>query len=291
MSTELIAVVCICCGSPNLDRSPAILMPFVAHRALGWAPVDIDASWGLKTVTEGRAYSLCNSLLCEGCGLVFLDLRFDNAAMSRLYADYRGEAYTNLRDLYEPGYCARNKGLQLGITYLADIESFLRPLVPSMPRVLDWGGDTGINTPFKSHSHFVHVFDISDVTPLPGIARVNLAAALMHSYDLVVCSNVLEHTPHPAATLAEISRVMNENSVLYIEVPHEVHMRRHATGAERLKNKRHWHEHVNFYTDIALQSLVRASGLEIIRFEEKKIVSGVFEFHQFFVAAKLASSK
>lgn len=291
MSAGLIATACVCCGGTSFDKVPAILMPFVAHRAFGWAPVTIDASWGLKTVPEGRAFSLCNSLLCRDCGLVFLDIRFDDEALSRLYADYRGEAYTRLRDSYEPGYRLRNAGLQQGCTYLSDIENFLRPLLPNSLKVLDWGGDTGINTPFKGQSNDVHVFDISEVSPLPGILHVSFEEALTHRYDLVVCSNVLEHTPYPASTLAKISQVMNEHSVLFLEIPHEVLMKSHATGEERLKAKRHWHEHVNFYTDTALQSLVSACGLSVLKFEEKNIVSDHADFHQFFVACKLAGSK
>lgn len=287
MNAGLIATSCVCCGRRNLAKSPAILMPFVAHRAFGWAPVIIDASWGLKTVPEGRAYSLCNSLLCSDCGLLFLDIRFDDAAMSRLYADYRGEAYTDLRAIYEPGYRERNEYLQSGISYLLDIENFLQPLLPKTPKVLDWGGDTGINSPFKEQSDSIHILDISNVRPLPGILRVNLEEALKHNYDLVVCSNVLEHTPYPVDTLAEISSVMHEDTVLYLEVPHEVLIKSYATGVDCLNAKRHWHEHINFFTETALLELTRVSGLDVIKFEEKRIFSGATEFHQFFVACKL----
>jgi SAM-dependent methyltransferase len=176
-------------------------------------------------------------------------------------------------------------------SYLSEVENFLRPLLPKNLRVLDWGGDTGVNTPFKAAENCIHVFDISEVSPLPGISSVNFEEALRHQYDLVVCSNVLEHTPHSAATLAEISQVMNENSVLYLEVPYEVHMKSYVTGVERLRAKRHWHEHVNFYTDTALHSLVKRASLSIISFDVKKIVSGTSEFHQFFVACKLMGSK
>lgn len=263
-------------------------MPFVAHRAFGWTPVSIDSSWGFQTIPEGRAYSVCNSLHCPDCGLIFLDIRFDDGALSRLYAGYRGEEYTRLRDTYEPGYRLRNDGLQDGITYLDEVERFLLPLLPKTLSVLDWGGDTGVNTPFKYGSNCVHVFDISDVSPIPGISRVNFEGDLAHRYDLVVCTNVLEHTPYPGATLSKIIKVMDKNSVLYLEVPHEVLMRTYATGHERLRAKRHWHEHVNFFTDKAVQHLLRASGLEIIKFEDRKISSPVCDFHQFFVAAKLA---
>ena len=288
MSEELIATACVCCDSSGITKFPAILMPFVADRAFGWVPATIDSSWGLQTIPEGCAYSLCNSLFCRDCGLIFLDIRFDDSALSRLYAGYRGEEYTRLRDTYEPGYRIRNDGLQCGITYLDDVEEFLRPLLPKKLNVLDWGGDTGVNTPFKNGSNSVHVIDISEVTPIPGISRVNFEEALANRYDLVVCSNVLEHTPYPGLTLSKISKVMDENSVLYLEVPHEVLMRTYATGPERLRAKRHWHEHVNFFTDKAVQSMVRSSGLEVLKFEDKKIISGASEFHQFFLACKLA---
>lgn len=291
MSTALIASACVCCGGKHLEKSPAILMPFVAHRAFGWSPVTIDASWGLQTVPDGHVYSLCNSLLCLDCGLVFLDIRFDDDALSRLYANYRGEEYTRLRDTYEPGYRVRNNGLQHGITYLGEVEEFLRPLLPKTLHVLDWGGDTGINTPFKDKDNCIHVFDISEVTPIPGIVHVTFEEALTHRYDLVVCSNVLEHTPHPQATLSEISQVMDENTVLYLEIPHEVHTRAHPSGTERLRTKRHWHEHVNFFTDQSVQALVESSGFEVIQFEDHKIHSAASEFHQFFVACKLAGGR
>ncbi len=66
-----IATACPCCGGEALTRSPAVLMPFVAHRAFGWQPVEITPDWGLRTIPTGLAYPLCNSVQCEGCGLVF----------------------------------------------------------------------------------------------------------------------------------------------------------------------------------------------------------------------------
>jgi hypothetical protein len=291
MKDELIATACVCCGCSSIAKSPAVLMPFVADRAFGWAPVNIDSSWGLQTIPEGRAYSLCNSLFCRDCGLIFLDIRFDDGALSRLYTGYRDEEYTLMREAYEPGYRIRNEGFQHCISYLDDVENFLRPLLPKTLSVLDWGGDTGVNTPFKYGGNSIHVFDISEVESIPGVSRVNLEEALEHSYDLVVCSNVLEHTPYPVVMLSEISKVMNRNSVLYLEVPYEVHMRTYTTGTERLLAKRHWHEHVNFFTDRALQSLVQSSGFEVIKFEDKKISSTESEFYQFFVACKLAEQK
>ena len=80
-----VASHCVCCGGADLQRSPAVLMPFIAHRIYQWEPVLIDESWGLQTISDGHAYSLCHSLLCLDCHLLFLDIRFSNAESSRLY--------------------------------------------------------------------------------------------------------------------------------------------------------------------------------------------------------------
>ena len=43
-----IARRCIYCDHDAPESSPAIVMPFVAHRALGYAPVEITRDWGLR---------------------------------------------------------------------------------------------------------------------------------------------------------------------------------------------------------------------------------------------------
>ena len=81
-----IASQCIACASGLLERSPAILMPFVAHQVFGWTPVEITSDWGLRTIPAGMAYPLCNSVECQACGTLFLDIRFDEAEMEALIA-------------------------------------------------------------------------------------------------------------------------------------------------------------------------------------------------------------
>src|SRR5690606_7559470 len=85
-----LADACICCGAQDLASSPAVLMPFVASRALGQEPVEITPEWGLRDLRPGTAYTLCHSLQCHACGALFLDYRFTPAQMAALYAGYRG---------------------------------------------------------------------------------------------------------------------------------------------------------------------------------------------------------
>ncbi|HTP38894.1 MAG TPA: class I SAM-dependent methyltransferase [Steroidobacteraceae bacterium] len=267
---ERIARHCVCCASPHLLASPAVLMPFVAHRTFGWEPVVIDESWGLQTIPSGRAYSICNTLCCSACGLVFLDLRFSAEELGRLYEGYREAAYNTLRERYEPGYTLRNDALNEGIDYLDKVEAFLAPHVPERPAVLDWGGDTGRNTPFKGRSSVFDVFDISSKPVVAGARAVGRELVRASRYDLIVLSNVLEHVPFPAGPLREIRHSMHAGSVLYVEVPFEDIMR----AGEPSTRKKHWHEHVNFFSRQSLLELLRATGYEVLAIGELAVYSG-----------------
>lgn len=263
-----VASACVCCGNVQLKRSPAVLMPFISHRVYQWEPIQIDKSWGLKTIQKGQAYALCNSLLCTQCGLLFLDIRFGQLEMERLYKNYRDESYVRLREHYEPGYRERNEDLLKGISYLQEIESFLQPHLPDKLRVLDWGGDVGTNTPFKySDACDIFIYDISGIETNGSFKKVSKITASNYRYDLIVCSNVLEHVPFPEQVLREIKLMMTSSTVLYIEVPFEKHVKESIDGNSLLEGKKHWHEHINFFTQKALFTLVSSVGLSTLSFQ------------------------
>lgn len=257
-----IARHCVCCGG-GVDASPAILMPFISHRALGWKPVVIDESWGLNSIRTGNAYAVCNSLMCSSCGHLFLDIRFSDAELADLYRDYRGEEYTALRDFYEPGYRLRNEALEQGSNYAHLVEAFLSPYLQLPVSILDWGGDTGKNTPYKHAASRFDIYDISEMPLVDGARRVAKEEAFDNQYELIVCSNVLEHVPYPSEVLFDMAKAMSEKSVLYIEVPFEEVMR--LRGSEALTCKKHWHEHINFYSLLSMQKLLENCGFEVLK--------------------------
>jgi hypothetical protein len=287
-----IASVCVCCGDKNLIRSPAILMPFISHRVYNWEPALIDNSWGLQTIQLGHAYALCNSLLCSKCGLLFLDIRFSELEMARLYKNYRDDTYTTLREQYEPGYRLRNEGLVQGVNYLQEVEAFLKPHLPDTMCLLDWGGDTGKNTPFKDVvANEVHIYDISGIETNGRLRKVSKETATQNHYDLIVCSNVLEHVSYPSKVLAEIKAVMASTTVLYIEVPLENLVKANEDGAQLLTKKRHWHEHINFFSKDSLIELVNGSGLSLLNLHVQNIQSEGKPYSQFMLACVLNQSE
>ncbi len=201
-----------------------------------------------------------------------MDLRFSDEEMACLYDDYRGSEYSILRDTYEPGYLSRNELLEQGCPYLSQVESFLAPYLNPAPTILDWGGDTGRNAPFACSRASLDVFDISDRPLVPAARKVTRSQIRECHYDLVLLSNVLEHVPYPARVLDEVFEVLSADSVLYIEVPFEVIMR--LDGASALSAKRHWHEHINFFSKGSLVALLEHSGFVV----ESLIQSNVAAF-------------
>lgn len=260
----LIARQCICCGGDRLERSSAVLMPFVAKRVFGHEPVEITADWGLRDLRPGMAYTLCNSLQCQECGVLFLDYRFSDEQMGALYRNYRDEAYNAERISYEPGYASVVAHYEERAEYLAEVEAWLAPRLPEAPAVLDWGGDTGINSPFRERNRLLHIHDISGVELVPGAQSVDVGRIGQHSYDLVVCSQVLEHVACPLEFVRQMLPAMGPQTLLYLEVPHEGLVRQHPDSLGLAPLKRHWHEHVNFYNETALRRLLERLGLEVV---------------------------
>lgn len=286
---ERIPRACVCCGSAELDRSPAILMPFVAHRVFGWTPVEITPDWGLRTIQAGMAYPLCASLQCQDCGLLFLDIRFDDGEMARLYGGYRDAAYTAERDRFEPGYAAHNASILAHMPDTSWVEGFVGPLLPAPPRVLDWGGDDGRNTPFRGKGGTVEVYDLSDQPVLDGVRRVGRGEMGQGGHDLIVLSHVLEHVPFPAQVLAEIAAVMGRDTLLYIEVPFEKLVAEAPHARDLARRKKHWHEHVNFFTEDAMRALLDRAGLACTAWELRALPSHANFTQVLSVACRLAA--
>ena len=239
-------------------------MPFVAKRVFDHEPVAITPAWGMRDLKLGMAYSLCNSIQCSNCGVLFLDMRFSDTEMASLYRGYRDEEYTRLREHFEPGYREINEYYSGRAPYITKIEDLLRPFVPPAPALLDWGGDTGINTPLIAEASLVHIYDISNKPTVEGAQAIDLATARRHRYDLITCSQVLEHVPYPDDIIREVVSVMSVDTLFYVEVPYEQLMQGQSGSKNLYLAKRHWHEHINFFSEESLLALVKRSGLKMV---------------------------
>jgi hypothetical protein len=252
---------CICCGESNLLSHPAILSPFVAERTMGWSSCIVNAESELREVPLGVHYPVCKTMKCPSCGTIFSDIRFSDEELYKLYYKYRSSSYTTLRCKYEAEYEQKAEDILNSTTdeYLSRIESFISSFFQNTIglRVLDWGGDKGESTPFKKNNLCTHIYDINGNEPLFHCFNVNKDQIKQYSYDLIVCSNLLEHVSDPYKLLWEITSVMHSKTFLYIEVPYE---------EIPFEKKNFWHEHINLFSEAGILTLLSRCNLNLEEF-------------------------
>ena len=78
---------------------------------------------------------------------------------------------------------------------------------------------------------------------------------------------------------------MNENTFLYLEMPFEkiMHIK---DNFELLDNKKHWHEHINFFTKDSINAMLKKSNFKLVNFKMLKTIDDMTERHVFQVLAK-----
>jgi len=257
-----ITKTCIACGSENLIKSPAVLSPFIADRVFDWAPVEINQEWGLDSIKSGMAYCRVNSIGCEDCSSIFLDLRFGDEEIIKLYDNYRGDDYNSLRIMYEPNYKQKSEVFEKRYPYLSDAEAWIAQHI-TPKTILDWGGDSGFNSMFKHTGAELYVHDVSGVLLEDGVKSFTKDGGDV-IFDLITCNQVLEHVPNPLELLIEINAVMKSGSWLYLDFPFEKIMQQDLPVTELLKRKRHWHEHINFFTEDGVEKLINRAKFDFV---------------------------
>jgi Methyltransferase domain len=274
---------CFCCRSMDLTREWAAISPFFAKRAMALPP---------------QAVAL---IKCNACGTRYFDFSPTQAQLGRLYAGYRGEAYFRERNFFEPWY-TKSVNDDLGAeehmrrrrALLADTLK-ASGIANDFAAVLDHGGDRGqllqdLNAPVKA------VFDISGVTPDPGVTAIDQAGLAATPWDLILCCHVLEHLPDPQAHVAALAALGQARTAYYFEVPDEAFtsfgghssgwqkrwigwLTRHPSPfklfdllsvVSRLKLRLlpplcfvALREHLSFYSVAGLSALLRANGFDI----------------------------
>jgi SAM-dependent methyltransferase len=83
------------------------------------------------------------------------------------------------------------------------------------------------------------------------------------SFDLVICSHVLEHVAYPRRLLEEVRQVLCDNGTVYVEVPVE---KFHNNASNPILAEPV--THISFFTAVTLRALLLAVGFRIDLLEE-----------------------
>jgi hypothetical protein len=78
---------------------------------------------------------------------------------------------------------------------------------------------------------------------------------------------------------------MKNDTILYIELPVENLMLEKTT--DRLFKKRHWHEHINFFTETSLRRLVERLNLQLAKFSILEVNTASSRTFKFQLACSL----
>lgn len=260
---------CVICEQPIRRLKKALVAPFMAHRTWNRKPFCVDL------------------VECESCGFMFYNPRLEDEELQREYAGWRSDEYLEMRHSFEPWYTARfNEDLGSAGSYEFR-RALLSPIIRKhvgqrkINRILDYGGDHGdlINGLVEGAELFL--YDISGSTPLPGVTPTRDPANC--KADLIVNSNVLEHVAFPQVLVSQILQAAPEGGLVFLEVPCELALgfsriaRRIAqVGLMSLRRPElipyvirpaslyMMHEHINYFTERSLATLMRKCGSTVI---------------------------
>jgi hypothetical protein len=159
---------------------------------------------------------------------------------------------------------------------MAHVESFLAdiPFLSSVRDVLDFAGADGRFIPPDLLARCkCTVCDVSDEPPYrPDVSR-EADVTVLGKFDFVQACHVLEHVREPKSLVESLASHLNQDGVLYLEVPKE-------TSNEKVDRLRRGeatfpiHEHINLYTEKSLAALVNSAGLELVKMASSELNLG-----------------
>jgi Methyltransferase domain len=259
---------CVICDAPIRPLKRALVAPFLAKRIWNRDPFCIDL------------------VQCQACGFMFYNPRLDDADLARHYSGYRSAEYLSQRRFFEPWYTEKFNADLASPAHYESRRAKLKPIFDQhlrgrqITRVLDYGGDHGDLMLGLFGAAQLLLYDISGADPAPGVTAV---ARPDCNADLILNSNVLEHVGFPRQMVSDILKAAPPGGLVFLEVPTEAalginrFMRRIAqtaiTSAFRLSLAPHilrraslymMHEHVNYFTERSLATLMQKCGGKVL---------------------------
>lgn len=265
---------CLICNSENVENLESGVSDFLKQRMF-----------------EGRDVQT-NAVHCKNCNFTYYNLRPNNEEIKRLYNNYRDSSYQKERQHFESWYTPEiNEIIGKGIIEIESRKKNIEEIfskyinISNISTVLDYGGDKGQHIPPILKEKERYVYEISGVKPVPGVHNLTNLSDKQNYFDIVLCSNVLEHVVSPADILADIKNLMKKKGYLYIELPYDnplfgsitdsfhflfnkyfswKDIAKQAFKMLRTKGFKPMHEHINFFSPESLEILLSNNNFEIL---------------------------
>jgi hypothetical protein len=203
--------------------------------------------------------------ICRSCAFVQTKISIPDQSIAKLYADYRSDSYNQERIRYEPQYAAiagdvggsrqeieaRTVGLSQWLASRITPETGFS--------MLDYGGADGKFLPSLPGNRYV--LEISNITPAPGITRIDEESDLT-TYSYIQIAHVLEHVSNPLLLTKKAASYLKPGGYLYIEVPLEISdgdLNRLLAGDRTIPLP--IHEHINRHSVRSVTELLKSANL------------------------------
>lgn len=203
---------------------------------------------------KGEPEVTLTSVLCQECGFVCYTPRPENKDISHKY-EFLSKDETTKDEI----------SLDLGsdVERSNDLFKHMRPYVRPHMSVLDFGGGTGrLMRAFLDREHECSLIDYPG-KKLPGVKYLGSQLTDIEagrSFDLIVCSHVLEHLADPYGIVLSLNPYLAREGILYIEVPLEI-WKKAPLPVEPVT-------HINYFTVDSLRILLERAGFGVLSCED-----------------------
>lgn len=217
--------------------------------------------------------------VCRECGMVFVWPVLSDVETTRLMFDVIGTEWSPSRDWHYPEMRYETLPVWYSAVRIPSLDRSLAGLLPEEPiQVLDVGGHSGeisLNMALPAASRVdITQLENDQVLLDPSLSRVEAVRTFNgltgqfvevfpdYRADLVIASNVLEHTADPNGFLQDCRHVLADDGLLVVEVPYEPY----DAGDLAFNLNFQLAHHLYFFPWTIPQALER-NGFEVIRFE------------------------
>lgn len=204
-----------------------------------------------KIMENKKDKIIFNMTLCENCGLLFTNPRFSEEDLRIKY-----DCIAKLRTNKERSSIAQpEKWKHRAHRVYNLIKKYYIFNLKDQPKILDYGGSAGyILIPFKNDFK-CYVIDYEKWDLPEGVYYLGKNLKNTKKFDIILLLHILEHVFNPKKLLEDLSKYLNENGVLIIQIPLECF---------RLKYLNEPLTHISFFSEESLYNCVKFAGLNII---------------------------
>jgi len=200
---------------------------------------------------------------------MFKEPRFSNDELDRLYNTY----YDENRRQYEPHWKQysekeiKNIG-QSRIFRPQMIHEIITSIAKEdkINKILDFGGGDGNNiTKFSFAKKYL--FDPSATIISEDLIKTSKIEENA-PYDLIVCAHVLEHIVNLGEVIKDLTKLLAENGLIYIEVPYEF--------ISAIREKSGIDEHINFFSLTSIHNIAHHFNLYLLYLRKNHYLYGAW---------------